>query len=295
MEHTRKMALVDPRLLETFRPAPPTNSLDRFLRGLDGEMSSVVDLTDLDEGDKVKLYNQISLRYNTMADKHFKQPVVVNDDGTAAAASTRDAGTTQPAASSKPLATTGADADIVENVPKSLKSKADRLMKHLKNDPTIQWNDRGELILEGATISGSNMMDLIHDVLRKRKHEWSCRMATVRETPQRHKYSNGVMPIVGSTYSKQFTGRHRILSPTFDEPSISNFLRLGFILSGVASQRRHSFSIRTTNKSELLRRRYFDTKRIVSYGGVAALKRASRTPDRFVNKWLSEQDTYTLH
>ena len=74
-----------------------------------------------------------------MTDKHFKQPVVVNDDGTAAAAS------------SKPLATTGANADIVESVPKSLKSKADRL------------------ILEGAAIPGSKMMGLIHDVLRKRK------------------------------------------------------------------------------------------------------------------------------
>ena len=48
---------------------------------------------------------------------------------------------------------------------------------------------------------------------------------------------------------------------------------------------------RTTNKSELLRCRYFDAKRIGSYGGVAALKRASHTPVRFDKKWLS----YTLH
>ena len=174
MEHTRKMALVDPRLLESLRPAPPlTNSLVRVLRGLDGEMSSVLDRTDLDEGDKVKLYNQILLRYNTTADKRFKQPmrvVVVNDDGTAvAAAAMRDAGTTQAAASSQSLAATRADADIVESVPKSLKSKADRLMKRLKNEPTIQWKDRGELILDGATIPESNMMDLVHDVLSKRK------------------------------------------------------------------------------------------------------------------------------
>ena len=52
---------------------------------------------------------------------------------------------------------------------------------------------------------------------------------------------------------------------------------------------------RTTDKSELLRRRYLDAKRVSSYGGVTALKRASRTPIRFVKKWLSEQDTYTLH
>ena len=179
MEHTRKMALVDPRLLESLRPPPPppTNTLDRVLRGLDGEMSSVLDRTDLDEGDKVKLYNQILLRYNTMANKRVKQPtrvVVVNDDGTAAAAAaattttTRDGGTAT-AAAAEPLAAIGTDADIVESVPKTLKNKALRLLKRLRNDPSSQWNDRGELIIEGSAISGSNMMDLVNDVLRKRK------------------------------------------------------------------------------------------------------------------------------
>ena len=118
------MALVDPRLLESLRPPPPppTNTLDRVLRGLDGEMSSVLDRTDLDEGDKVKLYNQILLRYNTMANKRVKQPtrvVVVNDDGAAAAAATRDGGTATAASAAEPLAAIGTDADIVESVPKT--------------------------------------------------------------------------------------------------------------------------------------------------------------------------------
>ena len=52
---------------------------------------------------------------------------------------------------------------------------------------------------------------------------------------------------------------------------------------------------RTTNKSELLRRRYFNAKRVSSYGGVEAVKRAPHTSERFVKKWLSEMDTYTLH
>ena len=177
MEHARKMALVDPRLLEALRPPPPTNTLDRVLRALDGDMSSVLDRSDLDEGDKVKLYNQILLRYNTMANKRVKQPtrvVVVNDDGTAAAAAAaaapppvRDGGTATAAA--EPLAATGTEVDIVDSVPKSLKPKALRLMKRLRNNPNIQWNDRGELIIKGSAIPGSNMMDLVHDVLRKRK------------------------------------------------------------------------------------------------------------------------------
>ena len=173
MEHTRKMASVDPRLLEALRPPPPTHTLGRVLRGLDGEMSLVLDRTDLDQGDNIELYNQILLRYNTMANKRVKQPtrvVVVNDDGAAAAAAAaamQDGGTATAAA--EPLAATGRDVDIVEIVPKSLKPKALRLMKRLRNDPSIQWNDRGGLIIEGSAIPGNNMIDLVHDVLRKRK------------------------------------------------------------------------------------------------------------------------------
>ena len=67
MEYARKMALVDPQLLAYLRP--PTDTTDKVLRGLDNEMRVVLDRTNLDERDKVKLYNQILLRYNSMADR----------------------------------------------------------------------------------------------------------------------------------------------------------------------------------------------------------------------------------
>ncbi len=39
--------------------------------------------------------------------------------------------------------------------------------------------------------------------------------------------------------------------------------------------------------------RYYNQKLVGSYGGVAALRRV--VPDQDVERWLSEQDTYTLH
>ena len=42
-----------------------------------------------------------------------------------------------------------------------------------------------------------------------------------------------------------------------------------------------------------LQERYYDPKRAGSYGGVAALRRA--VPEQNVERWLSEQDAYTLH
>ena len=34
---------------------------------------------------------------------------------------------------------------------------------------TSKWNDRGELLHDGVAVPGSNMIDLVHDLLRKRK------------------------------------------------------------------------------------------------------------------------------
>ena len=39
--------------------------------------------------------------------------------------------------------------------------------------------------------------------------------------------------------------------------------------------------------------RYYDQNRVGSYGGVVAFRRV--VPDQDVERWLSEQDAYTLH
>ena len=48
-------------------------------------------------------------------------------------------------------------------------------------------------------------------------------------------------------------------------------------------------------KEQPLRTVYFDPKRVGSYGGVDALRRVTRIPQKKVAEWLSEQDAYTLH
>ena len=47
--------------------------------------------------------------------------------------------------------------------------------------------------------------------------------------------------------------------------------------------------------SKRLKTVYFDPKRVGSYGGVDALRRVTHAPRKIVAKWLSEQDTYSLH
>ena len=76
MAHVRKMALVDPRLLETLR-TPIQSHSDANLRDLDSEMTSILDKTGIDVSEKVRLYNQALLRYNDMVNISSNKPTPV--------------------------------------------------------------------------------------------------------------------------------------------------------------------------------------------------------------------------
>ena len=51
-----------------------------------------------------------------------------------------------------------------------MKAKAQLLLKKMKSSSDINWNEKGELKYKGETVQGSNMVDLVNDVLRKRKY-----------------------------------------------------------------------------------------------------------------------------
>ena len=58
---------------------------------------------------------------------------------------------------------------IIDSVPKSYTSKAERLMSFLdKSD--VQWTSKGEIIdVNGQSVPKSNMADLVNDLMRSRK------------------------------------------------------------------------------------------------------------------------------
>ena len=61
--------------------------------------------------------------------------------------------------------------DILESVPTMMKSRAFQLVKKLKaNKDVIGWNDHGQIVFEGRTIPGTNVIDLINDTLCQRKN-----------------------------------------------------------------------------------------------------------------------------
>ena len=172
MLHVRKMALVDPRLLKSLRenptplsplPDPTSNAIDMTLRDLDAEMTSILDRSDADVSEKVRLYNQALLRYNDMTKACAAKPipVVVSVKKEAAAA------TTMPTIPTLPTTVVAVEpTDIVGTLPKTLQMKGRQLLSRLS---AVTWNERGELMHKGVAIPGSNAVDLIHDLLRNRK------------------------------------------------------------------------------------------------------------------------------
>jgi hypothetical protein len=62
------------------------------------------------------------------------------------------------------------DNEILESVPKTMKAKVQLLLKKMKSIPDISWNEKGELKCKGETAQGNNVVDLVNDVLSKRKY-----------------------------------------------------------------------------------------------------------------------------
>ena len=62
------------------------------------------------------------------------------------------------------------DKQIIDSVPRTMQNHAKLLIQKLKDhSDIISWNNNGQLVLEGSIVPNSNIVDLVNDVMRKRK------------------------------------------------------------------------------------------------------------------------------
>ena len=60
---------------------------------------------------------------------------------------------------------------IVRGIPKTMKTRAEALLAHLKErGDVITSDDMGQVLLDGVLIPKSNISDLVSDAMRSRKH-----------------------------------------------------------------------------------------------------------------------------
>ena len=159
MQHAKKFILVDQPTYEkrmvrdtlTVAPPPafqspslstPFSSIgDRRLSEFDGEMRSIPDTYQPDDV-KVKLYPNALSKYKFTSERTPTAAVKT---------SVRDELTEE---------------EILDSVPPTVRHKAKRLLRHVRESPDVSWNDRGELVYKQTIVPNSNIVELMNDVLR---------------------------------------------------------------------------------------------------------------------------------
>ena len=173
MQHARKMVLVPhdvARQLHTSHHNTMTPTYEG-LDGLDEQMQSIIRRRDIPIDERVKLYQQALLGYVNMHQK-LKQPMAVKVE-------TMDISPEERNASAQSSNVGRAQTDrapswvhrVAESVPKTLKKKAEQLVQLVEHAPSnvLRFNEAGELIVGDRRMEGTHIVDLINDVLRKRK------------------------------------------------------------------------------------------------------------------------------
>ena len=127
------------------------------------EMNDWLGKDDVPEDTKATMYAQKLQRVNQLKNQVFRpetSPVQMITHTEQTMTSESD--------TSEQLSAT--DKQIIDSVPKTMQNRAKLLIKKLKDhSDVISWNDNGQLVSEGSIVPNSNIVDLINDVMRKRK------------------------------------------------------------------------------------------------------------------------------
>ena len=154
MDLVKKMILIDPRMMEKLNSVNTEmkmksimdkmlNAKDLVLSSLDKDMSKVLTDPYLTDDKKVQQYTSTQARYNIINAPEIEK---------------------QEHAEDKYIPD-----DVLSSIPKRLKIKGERLIEFVKKNPSLNFNTRGELTIDGMRIANSHASDLINHALKKTK------------------------------------------------------------------------------------------------------------------------------
>ena len=180
MRHGKQMILVPEDVLATLerKQKQETSPLVTNLMNTEENMNETLKRTDMFDDEKQKLYHGDLERYLNL--KHQKK----NDFTTININSTTPLDANKPAEKKEG---TSSDSAIVEPIPRTMRDRAMAILNRLKSYPNvISWDKTGQVKLDGKNVQGSNISDLLSDVVRCRKNfnpvgpkEFFCVLSTV--------------------------------------------------------------------------------------------------------------------
>ena len=142
------------------RPKPPVQPLLRAMDNTNEDIRSLLSRNDLPMEQRMKLYQQSLRRYLNFYDQYEHRTPSV-----------------------KPVTTIHKEEDmgnrekknleqlIIDSAPKQMQNKAKLLVEHFRDNPYLQWDDKGQIIIDGKTVDGSNIVDLVGDAMRSQKRK----------------------------------------------------------------------------------------------------------------------------
>lgn len=180
MQHANKFVLVTERELNELKTDKPKNSAtptsrdttmtattattaaaargSTSLTGLDAEISQILNDVGISDDVKVKRYSDALTRYRQATDKDY---------------------------SSRPVASSPHPEDeAMLFLPPIQQYKARRLLRKIKETRLGEWNADGNLVYKQSTVPGSNVTDLLTDLLQTRSGSASSSSETPAGWPQ---------------------------------------------------------------------------------------------------------------
>jgi hypothetical protein len=132
MEHTKKLILMEPKLVK------PTIK-DKTLSKLDDDIVDILN-SDLPDDVKAKRYSMTLRRYRVYDEEPEKKPPTANETP---------------------------ESQALKSVPTEVQHKAYRLLNTLKRDPNISFTDDGRLVYKQNIVPGSNITDLMVNLMQR--------------------------------------------------------------------------------------------------------------------------------
>ena len=210
--HSKRMVLIPEELVSLLRERQQetVSPVTKNLVSLKDHMGDILERQDLRPDEKAKLYGQAFQRYQNVREQRENKPVTVQIVPTKSESNSSP--TTVKKEVKGEIPADQVSTEIIQSVPKTLKNRAELLMQKLKQrGDVINWNDRGELVYNGKDVRGSNMLDLVNDVLRNRKSS----------TPQGWEYfARGLAHMNIPNELIHNTKRRRIIDQIKQDPSV---------------------------------------------------------------------------
>lgn len=161
----KKLVVVPEKMLQELndlktknRPTLPVDPEVTKTVDLQFEMDHLLKRNDLSESDKSRMFGESLHKFKQSHSKALESSLGVND--------------IKPVIKPeiKPITNSNNIHDkIIESVPPSMQRKAKLLLQSLEGHSNLSWDHQGVMQINGKPIKGSNMIDLVNDIIRQRK------------------------------------------------------------------------------------------------------------------------------